>query len=58
MVVVKGLKVGIEVGACDTNLIVVVLCADYQQKEWCHLEWRAIRDLIKKRHDRIMFLRP
>jgi hypothetical protein len=39
------------------ELIVVVLCADYQRKEWCHLEWRAIRDLIKQRHDRIMFLR-
>lgn len=39
------------------ELIVVVLCADYQQKKWCHLEWRAIRDLINQRHDRIMFLR-
>jgi hypothetical protein len=39
------------------DLIVVVLCADYQHKDWCHLEWRAIRDLIKKRHDHIMFLR-
>ena len=39
------------------DLIVVVLCADYQHKDWCHLEWRAIRDLIKRRHDHIMFLR-
>jgi hypothetical protein len=39
------------------DLIVVVLCADYQHKDWCHLEWRAIRDLIKKRHENIMFLR-
>ncbi len=32
---------------CD--LIVVFLCAEYDKKEWCGLEWRAIRDLIKKR---------
>ena len=23
--------------------------ADYERKEWCGLEWRAIRDLLKKR---------
>jgi hypothetical protein len=39
------------------ELIVVCLCAGYENKEWCGLEWRAIRDLIKKRQDRIMLLR-
>lgn len=34
----------------DSELIAVFLCEDYERKEWCGLEWRAIRDLIKKRH--------
>lgn len=33
----------------DSDLLVVFICADYEEKEWCGLEWRAIRDLIKKR---------
>jgi hypothetical protein len=33
----------------DADLIAVFLCSDYEQKEWCGLEWRAIRDLIKRR---------
>jgi hypothetical protein len=33
----------------ESELIVVFLCADYERKEWCGLEWRAIRDLIKRR---------
>jgi len=33
----------------ESELIVVFLCADYQRKEWCGLEWRAVRDLIKQR---------
>jgi hypothetical protein len=32
-----------------SELIAVFLCAEYEKKEWCGLEWRAIRDLIKKR---------
>jgi hypothetical protein len=37
---------------------VIVLCGDYEKKEWCHLEWRAVLDLIKKRRDDdIMFFR-
>ena len=31
------------------ELIVPFLCADYERKEWCGLEWRAIKDLIKRR---------
>ncbi|NQV27777.1 MAG: TIR domain-containing protein [Rhodopirellula sp.] len=42
----------------DVNLVVVVLCKEYDEKEWCGLEFRAIRDLIKKRRDdEIMFVR-
>ena len=33
----------------DSELIAVFLCAEYEKKEWCGLEWRAIRDLIKQR---------
>lgn len=33
----------------DADLIAVFLCNDYERKEWPGLEWRAIRDLIKKR---------
>ncbi|HEX4966039.1 MAG TPA: TIR domain-containing protein [Thermoanaerobaculia bacterium] len=33
----------------ESELIAVFLCTDYEQKEWCGLEWRAVRDLIKRR---------
>ena len=33
----------------EADLLVVFLCAEYEKKEWCGLEWRAIRDLIKKK---------
>ena len=39
----------------DTQLLVPFLCADFQQKKWCHLEWRQIRDLLLELEDeRIM----
>ena len=42
----------------ESDLLVVLLCAEYQQKEWCGLEWRVVRDLVKSRESsRIMFLR-
>jgi hypothetical protein len=42
----------------NSELIVVFLCAEYEQKDWCGLEWRAIRDLIKKkRSSQIMLFR-
>ena len=42
----------------ESELLVVCICHDYAKKEWCQLEWRAIRDLIKKRHaDDIMLVR-
>ena len=33
----------------ESELVAVFLCADYEHKEWCGLEWRAIRELIKQR---------
>ncbi len=42
----------------NSDLVVVFLCAQYANKEWCGLEWRAIRDIIKSKEDeRIMFIR-
>jgi hypothetical protein len=33
----------------ETDLVVVILCSDYESKEWCGLEWNAIYGRIKKR---------
>jgi len=33
----------------ESELIAVFLCAEYERKDWCGLEWRALRDLIKRR---------
>lgn len=42
----------------DAALIVIFLCQDYERKEWCHLEWRVVRELIKQRRDdEVMFVR-
>lgn len=42
----------------NTNLIVIFLCAEYSEKEWCGLEWRAIRDIIKSKDvNKIMIVR-
>lgn len=42
----------------EAVLVVPFLCADYEHKQWCGLEWRAIRDLLKQRaDDNIMPLR-
>lgn len=40
----------------EAELIVVFLCAQYEEKEWCGLEWRAIRDLIKQKQDKAIML--
>ena len=41
---------------CD--LVVVFLSAAYGQSEWCGLEWRAIREMIKqKSDDQLMMIR-
>ena len=42
----------------SSKLIAVFLCADYQSKEWCGVEMRAIRDIMKRRGPQdIMVLR-
>lgn len=42
----------------QSALVVVFLCKQYVEKQWCGLEWRAIRDIIKaKKDDQIMFVR-
>jgi tetratricopeptide (TPR) repeat protein len=38
----------------ESQLIAVFLCDNYSKKEWCGLEWRVIRDLIKKKSENIM----
>lgn len=40
-----------------SELVVVFLCEAYTQKEWCGLEWRAIRDIIKAKEDKVMLVR-
>jgi TIR domain len=35
----------------DTDLIAIFLCSNYAQKEWCGLEWRVVRDVLKRRRD-------
>jgi hypothetical protein len=34
----------------ETDLVVAVLCPDYEKKEWCGLEWDDIFGLLKKRN--------
>ncbi len=42
----------------NSDLVVVFLCKEYSEKEWCGLEWRAVRDIIKsKEKERVMFIR-
>jgi hypothetical protein len=41
-----------------SDLIVVFLCRNYQDKEWCNLEFRAIREIMKSRQNhKVMFVK-
>ncbi len=41
-----------------TKLIVVFLCEKYQEKEWCGIEFRAIKEIIMERKsEKIMFVK-
>ena len=40
----------------NSDLIVAVFCRDYDTKEWCCLEWRAIFSLINKGHGKMILL--
>jgi len=42
----------------NSDLVVVFLSSEYETKEWCGLEWRAIREIIHNRSDdSVMFMR-
>jgi len=43
----------------ESELVVIFICSAYDEKEWCGIEWRALRALMnsKKADDRIMFLK-
>lgn len=42
----------------QAELVVVFLCSEYEKKQWCGLEWRAVRDLLKqKKTAEIMLVR-
>ncbi|MGB5988747.1 MAG: TIR domain-containing protein [Marinifilaceae bacterium] len=42
----------------QSDLIVIFFCKEYLQKEWCGLEWRSIRDLMKANKDeKFMFIK-
>jgi hypothetical protein len=42
----------------NSELIVIFLSSEYMEKEWCGLEWRAIRDIIKSKQDnKLMFIK-
>ena len=42
----------------NSDLVVVLLSSDYEEKEWCGLEWRAVRQIIKNKSDHsVMFMR-
>lgn len=41
-----------------SKLIVVFLCGEYQEKKWCGIEFRVVRDILfSKNHDKIMYVR-
>ena len=40
----------------QTDLVVAVLCNDYQKKEWCGLEWNAVYGIIKQGKDKDVML--
>lgn len=40
----------------NSDLVVVFLSKEYTEKEWCGLEWRAVRDIIKFRDDNKLML--
>jgi tetratricopeptide (TPR) repeat protein len=42
----------------QSDLVVVVVCPDYDEKEWTGLEWLAIHDLLQQRlHDEVQLCR-
>lgn len=40
------------------RLVVVFICAAYDKKEWCGIEFRAVRDIIKAKEDnKVMYIK-
>ncbi len=47
-----------DIYANRSKLVVVFLCKEYEEKEWCGVEFRAISPTIKKRKpEKVMFVR-
>ena len=42
-----------------SRLIVVYLCGEYNQREWCNIEWKAVREILmdKNLHSKIMYIK-
>ena len=40
----------------ESDLVIVVVCSDYNEKEWCGLEWDAIFELLKRRKNEDVML--
>ena len=41
-----------------SKLVVVFLCSDYQEKEWCGIEFRAIKEIIMQHdNEKVMFVK-
>lgn len=40
----------------NSDLVVVFFSSEYETKEWCGLEWRAIREIIKNKSDHSLML--
>lgn len=41
-----------------SKLVVVFICGDYQRKDWCGIEFNAIREILKRREvKRVMYIR-
>jgi hypothetical protein len=42
----------------NSELVVVFFSSEYEKRQWCGLEWRAIREIIKNKSDAsLMFMR-
>jgi hypothetical protein len=38
----------------QSDLVVVFLCKEYEEKEWCKLEWRAVREILKNKDPKLI----
>jgi hypothetical protein len=42
----------------NSDLVVIFVSEEYERKQWCGIEWRAIRNIIKNKSDHaLMFMR-